>query len=270
MAENKFKLKPGINNCTNEEYHGDKSYLSSSNYKLVLRDPEKFKKEVIDGERENKQVNAFDEGTYAHSLILEPEMIPDEFAFFPGFRKAGKDFEQFKDSNKGKIILSKPQKHRVEMWVDSYRQRPEAVSLISGGEPEQSLAGELLGVPSKVRCDYINVEKGYVVDIKTTSHSTDVESFSYVIKSLGYDLSAAMYLKMFEEYYKKSLDFYFVVLGKRDNMCEVYKLSEDTRARGDLMLIEAVKKYKDCLKTDNWINQNKVINIRNDYEILEV
>ena len=86
----KFKLKEGINHCTNEEYHGDKSYLSSSNLKLLIKDLPRFKKEVLDGQRENKQVNAFDEGNYAHSLILEPNTIDDEYAFFPGFKKLGK------------------------------------------------------------------------------------------------------------------------------------------------------------------------------------
>ena len=179
-----FKLKRGINHCTNDEYHGDKSYLSSSNFKLLLKDPAKFKNEIIDGNKENKQVNAFDEGNYAHSLILEPEMIESEYAFFSGFRKSGAEWKSFKTANEGKIILSKPQKHRVEKWVESYKELPAAVSLLEGCEVEYSLAGELMGVNSKVRADAINLKKHYIADIKTTSYSTDVESFKMVVNNL--------------------------------------------------------------------------------------
>lgn len=272
MTSKTFRLKEGINNCTNEEYHGDKSYLSSSNLKLLLKDLPKFKKEFIDGIKERKQVNAFDEGNYAHSLILEPEAIEAEYGFFPGFRKAGKDWETFKTSNAGKILLSKPQKHRVEQWVEAYKKRPEAVNLIQGGYPEHSVAGKLAGVPIKVRADYINPELGYIADVKTTSYSPDVETFKYVVENLKYDLSAALYCKMFEQYYGKKFDFYFIVLGKKDVACEVYKASEETLRTGELQVMESLKIYKNCLETGDWTCQKpkNTVELDGDYEILEV
>ena len=249
----KFKLKEGINICTNSEYHGDKSYFSSSNLKLLLKNPEKFKHEIVDGSKpEEKQVNAFDEGNYAHTLILEPENVEAEYAFFTGFRKAGADWESFKAANSDKIILSKPQKHRVEKWVEAYKALPAAVSLVKGGESEYSLAGQLYDIPIKVRADYINIESGYIADVKTTSYNTDIDSFKYVIDSLRYDLSAALYCKMFENYYGKKFDFYFIVLGKRDNLCQVYRMSEATMRKGDLMVLEAINKFKKCAESNIW------------------
>ncbi len=41
-----MKLKPGINHCTNNEYHAEKDHLSSSNVKDLLKDTEKFYKNV--------------------------------------------------------------------------------------------------------------------------------------------------------------------------------------------------------------------------------
>ena len=267
----KFKLTKGINHCTNEQYHGDNGYLSSSNLKLLLKDPEKFKHEILDGNRVNKQVNAFDEGNYAHSLILEPHTIPDEYAFFPGFRKMGKDWDEFKLKNSDKIMLSKPQKHRVERWVEAYSKRPEAVSLISGGEAELSVAGDLAGVPVKVRADYINVDKGYIADVKTTAYSPELDSFKYVVNSLNYDLSAALYCKMFGQEFNKKFDFYFIVLGKRDIVCEVYKASEETLRGGELLVMEALSKYKKCKESGIWTTEQSCAIIETgDYEILEV
>lgn len=267
----KFKLKEGVNNCSNEEYHGDKNYLSSSNLKLLLNDVSKFKKEFIDGERENRQVNAFDEGNYAHTLILEPDKVKSEYAFFSGFKKIGNEWKLFKENNSDKIILSKPQKHRVEKWVESYKKNKTAVEIISGGIAEHSVAGNLAGVPIKVRADYINIDKGYIADVKTTSYNCDLDTFRYVVKSLKYDLSAALYCKMFKEYYKKDFDFYFIVLGKRDIMCEVYKASLDTLNNGEVLIMEALSIYKKCLESGEWgtEKENKIVNYDN-YEILEV
>ena len=128
-----------------------------------------------------------------------------------------------------------------------------------------------MDVPIKVRADYINVDKGYIADVKTTGYGSDVDTFKYVVQNLSYDLSAALYCQMFKQYYNKDFDFYFIVLGKRDIMCEVYKASEDTIKRGELLIIEALNIYKKCLETNDWTNNKKKdIISSDDYEILEV
>ena len=99
------KLKGIYRDLSNNDYHAEKTHLSSSNLKTLLKDTEKFYQEKILGNKKQEQKNSFDEGNYAHSLILEPELIPDEYAFFPNFRKSGKDWETFKSANSDKIIL---------------------------------------------------------------------------------------------------------------------------------------------------------------------
>lgn len=271
-----FKLKEGINKCSNEEYHGDKSYLSSSSLKTILKDPSEFyRSHILKEERviNPKTQNAFDEGSYAHTLILEPEMIDEEYAFFPGWRKVGKEWEEFKKEHEGKTILSKPQKSRVEKWANAYKKRSSQIDLISGGFPEHTVAGNFLGVPLKVRADYINIDKGYLADIKTTSYSTDVDTFKYTVEQFYYQLSAALYCQIFKQYYDKEFDFYFIVLGKKDCSCEVYKMSEETMNKGNQMVRQAIAKYKECLKYDNWEEGGRSEDkedFSEDYEILEI
>jgi len=57
------KLQMGINEVSNHDYHADTKYMSSSNLKLLLKDREKFYREKILGEREQKSSNAFDVGS---------------------------------------------------------------------------------------------------------------------------------------------------------------------------------------------------------------
>ncbi len=264
----------GIVECSNEVYHGEKNHLSSSNLKLLLKNPEDFYNEKILGNKKevssSTQAN-FDEGSYAHTLILEPDNV-DEYKIFNGLQKKGEEWEKFKVSNPDKVLLSKSQKIRVENWVKTYGELPEAVELIKGGKPEISLFGELLDVPIKVRADYINVDEGYIVDVKTTSSPTDIDNFKYTIESFGYDLSAALYLRMFENHYGKKFDFYFLVLGKREATCEVYKLSEKTRQSGDLKISKALSIYKKCKNSGIWSLEKveKSDKIKSGYEIQEV
>lgn len=268
------KLIEGINpEISNEDYHGDKRYLSSSNLKMILKDPEKFHKEIILGDKEEKQVNAFDEGSLCHTLILEPEQVEAEYAFFDGMRKAGKLWEAFKadKANEGKTILSKAQKLKVERWVESYKKRKVAVSLIDGGCPEHTVAGELLGVPVKARADYLNLEKGYIADVKTTSNPTDVDNFKFVIEQFGYQLSAALYCDLFKQAYGQDFDFYFIVLGKRDLDCQVYKMSEESMTEGRRMVIQALREYKRRVGENDWTTAKKAAIVEDDdYKVLEV
>lgn len=268
-------MKGIYKNISNEEYHAEVDHLSSSNYKDLMFDIETFhNQKILKIPRISKQRNTFDEGTYAHSLILEPELIPDEFAMWENFRKSNskgtKDWDIFKEANKDKIILSKPQRKRVESWVANYEKVPAAVDMINDCEYELSLFGEFHGIKTKVRADALNVEKGYIADVKTSAYDTDQESFKLVVDQFKYNLSAALYCAMFELEYGKPFDFYFVVLGKKDNRCEIFKLSEKSKQEGLLLLRKAVKKYKICKETGNWSDEKQEIVQTGDYQILEV
>lgn len=259
---------------TDEIYHGERAHLSSSNYKTLLKNAAKFKKEKIDGDYEQKSSDAFLLGHYVHSLILEPHTVPEKYIVYSGFRRAGADWENFKQNHTDRQILSKGQGKKGEQMIDAFSKNQAAVKLVEGGEAELSLFGKYHDIPTKVRADYINVEQGYIADVKTTSYPTDKESFGMTIKQFGYQLSAALYLNMFEQYYEKPLDFYFIVLGKQTGLCDVFKLSKASRELGERSLLEAVSKYKKCVETGIWKDESKEFGKRDlstdFYEILEV
>jgi hypothetical protein len=263
----------GLNQVSNADYHGDKDYLSSSNLKLILKDRERFYREKILGDREDRKSTAFDEGSLTHAMILEPHMVDKEFAFYPGWRKQGKQFDTFLAGNQDKIIISKPQKFRCEKYVEAFNNNKVAKSLVSGGEAEHTICGEIDGVKVKIRADYINVEKGYILDVKTTGYSADLDSFKMSMEQFGYTLSGALYLKVAEQHYNRDFEFLFGVISKRNFNTEVYRMSDETRARGEHDIAAALNIYKECKKTGNW--ENPALDLNNlevieDYEIMEV
>lgn len=264
------KLQLGINKISNRDYHADKSRLSSSSLKLILDSPEKFYNEVILGQREDKQIPAFDEGSFVHALILEPEIIAEEFAFFDGLRKQGPDWEEFKTEHPGKILLSKPQRTRCNYYWDSFKRNDAAVALIDGGEAEHTICEDLKDIPLKVRTDYINVEKGYIVDVKTSGFPVDIDSFRITIDQYKYQLSAALYCEIAKAHYGKDFDFYFIAIAKKEPDCQVFKVSEDMMRRGKQMVYRALDKYKECKDTGIWKNEKESFELQTKYEILEI
>lgn len=262
-----------LTDLSNHDYHGERHHLSSSQIKLLLTDVPKFYRENILRIKEDQKENQnFVDGSYIHSCILEPDKTASEFAFFPGWKKVGPEWREFKEANPGVDILSKPQKVKCDQLIKTYNSNPAAVELVKGIQAEVSLFSNIDDVGIKVRADGLHTEKGYILDVKTTSFETDVDSFKLTMERFHYELSAALYLRLFEKELGKSLDFYFLVLGKTSNTCEVFKLSKDSRLNGDLQIARALRIYKKCLETNVWTNEVDCAKIEYDenYEILSV
>ena len=250
------KLKLGTNQISNEDYHADNVALSSSNLKLLLKDPAKFYQEKILGIKEDVKRDFFSEGSFVHSLILEPEKVKDDYAVWPGLRKQGAEFKDWAEQQDKKTILSKPQELRCNNYFRAYKQQPVAKKILKGTLSEYTIVSELEGQKCKMRADAINLEEGYIVDVKTTSFGSDIDSFRGAVKQFGYDLSAAFYTDIASKHYDKVFDFYFVVISKTDLTCDVYKASFKTLTVGRKMYKEALNLYAKCLETGDWVRHD--------------
>lgn len=256
MEHNLKKLIVGINrDFSNQEYHADTSWLSSSKLKLLLEDPKEFHNQVVLGNaRPQSKAPHLDLGSYVHTLCLEPHLEQQEYAFFPGWRKQGAIWEAFKTApeNANKVILSVPQAEQGKLLAKALEARPEILKLISGGEPELSICSTILDVPVKMRADYLNSELGYIVDVKTTHATSGVENFREAMDSYGYGLSAALYAQIAYQHYGKLFDFYFAVVSKSDRSWDLYKASSKTLSLGMADVTQALVTYKKCIMSGVW------------------
>lgn len=256
---------------SNADYHANKTHLSSSALKQILKDPQVFYEEYILGLKRNVAKDAFTEGSFTHSLILEPEKVQSEYAIYPGLRKHGKAYEDFKEANPGKTILSAAQLLRCERLFKAYNALPAAVNLIKNTLPEHNMMATLSELQVKARADAISIEKGYIVDVKTTSMPAGPDFFKTTLSEYMYDLSAALYCDIAASVYGKPFDFYWLVLSKVDGSCEVYRAKAETLATGRAAYTNAILIYKNCLKTGIWaLNQPKELPDLENYEILEL
>lgn len=266
------KLRLGLNDISSDDYHADRTFLSSSVLKTIHQDLSAYYDQYILGNKKEfsaSSVSAMAEGSLAHSMILEPHTVDAEFAFFPDWTKRGPAFEAFVAANPGKKIISLPQRERVEQLVAAFRKHPVAPALHEGGVAEQSLCVIMDDVPIKVRFDYLNVEKGYIADIKTTGMAADPESFKLTCNQLSYNLSAALYCRAAEQHFGKPFSFLFVVLGKKDNSCHVYRAGPHMIASGNRMVTEALTKFKVAKATGVWVEADKAEETVSEY-IIEI
>lgn len=266
-------MKPGINpGLSNAEYHADNTHLSSSVLKLILSSPKQYYEEKVLKQGPPAQTSAaMNLGSYVHSLILEPEKVAEEFAIYEGWRKQGADYEKFLAQHPNKIILSQPQSFNGHRLAKTVQACPPALDLLKGGVAELSHAAELLGVPVKMRADYLNVDQGYIVDVKTTRWPSDVTTFRRVVRELGYELSAALYCDIAYAIYGKVFDFYWIVLSKSDWEAQVYRASTHTLSEGSALVNKALIAYKKCLQSGVWPDNLDALPKANIvHEILEI
>jgi hypothetical protein len=236
-----MNLTLGINKeISNEDYHKDRNFESSSSLKLFLKDSrEYYKRYILKEEQAPMYKSAYDFGSYIHSLILEPEKTDDEFIIFEGLTRRGKAWTEFKEANQDKIIITKSQELMAISLISAYKDNADTKGLIQDGHAEHTLCTNLEGLDIKVRADYI--KEGMVIDVKTTSEPVDKFSAAKTIVRFDYDLSAALYIDAFRKYTGKELDFLFIFLNKQNNDIAVLKASTNLLENGR-------RKYKAAIK----------------------
>lgn len=251
------KLKLGINHdIPNEDYHGDREYVSSSGLKLILHDPERFYKQYVTGEIKSKSTAAFDYGSYIHTLVLEPHLEEEEYAFHNGAQRRGKEYDKLVAENPGKIILLESQKAGAKILQDAVNTHPQAGDLFSNGIAEQTLCVKLEGVPVKVRCDYMQGTK--IVDLKTTGSGVSYSEIVNTCIKYDYDLSAALYVDSWALHTGEHHDFYFVFVSKVSTQVAVLKASEQFIENGRRKYKDALEKLKKARETGVYYDPKEV------------
>lgn len=251
---------------TNRQYHEVQGWYSSSQFKEALNDIQTFHKLYITGEIE-KTVSpqtqaAFDVGTYYHTAVLEPENLAKECAVWDGIRK-GKLYEEFLEKNKGKVVITAKDFEKANALITATKKDAATVGLIDEGNPELSAFSKIGSLKVKVRADFINMEKGYIVDLKsTTGNVRDKRSILNKIDSLDYDLSAALYIDTFNAALKRKAikDFYWSFASKDQVSCQVYRATPE-------MLEIGRRKYRKALeeiakaKANKWVFKSEVLDL---------
>lgn len=261
---------------SNEAYHANRTHVSSSGLKLYLKDPREYHKQYVLGEPAYippALQNAFDLGSYMHTMVLEPHLLEVEYAIF----KSG-DREAFDYDNEGKTIITMGQDSLAKRVMSEYEKAvfyPDG-KLIStffeDGFAEESFFTELDGLPIKVRSDYRKqkVDKvkclsgldmpdefkyASINDVKTTSKAVNLKSVKKICEDLGYDISAALYIDAISKVTGVEHDFFFMFMGKKDYNCQVFRASKEFIKNGRDKYKKAIEGILKSRETGIWISE---------------
>lgn len=237
---------------SNEEYHKCNEAVSSSALKELhhTKNPYWCYQKYIARTVPHKQTDAMLIGSATHKLILEPRSFHKEFVVWHGGRKAGKDWQVFKDENAGLDIITQSAFDDIRKMRDAVHACPEAAKLITGGVAEESVfwRDEETSVLLRARADYKKEVNGskILIDLKTCLNA-EPQKFTKDLINLGYPIQQALYLDGFQ-----ADAFAFLVVEKVSNTVQVYTLDDVFNEVGHLIYRQMLEQWKEHLETDIW------------------
>lgn len=245
-----LRCRPDI---TNYMYHADRSCVSSSGLKLMLRSPAHFK-HYLDAPHE--ETPALFIGTAIHARLLEPELFAEDYVVAPESDKRKKEYKEFKLAHANQMILDKEQAEILEGIAQSVSQHSSASTLLRGGVIEHSIIWQdkETGIWCKIRPDCLSVDfdTGICMDVKSTEDASE-EGFLRSCLRYDYDLSAAFYLEGLRETFQRDFDFAFLACEKSaPYACALYGAPMEMIERGQRRFRAALRRLKQCRDTDSW------------------
>ena len=212
-----------------------------------------------------KDTDSLQFGRLYHEYIFEPEQFTSNYYIYDekkrpeplknmGSTKNKMWKEHILKRNKGKMPLTVAQRKQLSAMLNNlHKYAGLAMSLIESSECEKSLYTEIKVngdvLPVKCRFDCINVERGAILDLKTTKNASPGE-FSREAGQYAYHLQAAFYLRLAEAVYKKP--FKFFILAQETTApynVALREVSDSMRAKGDHELIKLLNEAAHVRKT---------------------
>lgn len=230
-------------------YHGAAG-VSTSRLKLFIQCPAKYKAQYITGELVPPKSDAFDLGSAAHGLLLEPQKFNSEFVIQPERIKTrrGKAWDEFQEQNVGRTVIRRHDWEHCHAIREAVLSHPFGNKLLSGGTSEISYfkRDEQTGLIIKCRADYILGD--LIVDLKTTV-SAAPDDFRRSALRLNYHLQDAIYRDIIG-----LQEFAFLAVEKEAPYVVTAPImfDEDARRLGFLKYRKALNDLADAIAFDHF------------------
>ena len=226
----------------NDFYYGylGQNALSSSSLKKILNSPKEY---VMSLEGEDTVSAALIDGRLFHLNLLEP----DKFETLNIVEVASKNTKIYKEAKLSMgEVYTRSEIDRATTLCDIMKRNKEAMSYLKDAQFEVPEMAMIKGVPFRGKADIIKGDK--IIDIKTT---VDIQNFHFLARKYGYDLQAALYLKLFEH----AKEFIFVCIDKKTHDIGIYNCSDEFLGGGLRKLEKGIEDYNFFFKSDTDLEQ---------------
>lgn len=221
-------------NTSNEDYHKQNGYMSSSQLKKLLKSERHFADKSIDsyGDAAKK---AFQLGTLVHD-DLEHRIKQSRWSEW----NAG----TFK--TKSKIDDVKREVHvetmqMIERYRSEFNESYILSQVLNNADAEVSFYDHDRKL--KVRADAIvqNGDRLEIIDYKTVAN---IDGFRFDLKRYGYNLSAGMYSDVISNLTGCKVGFNFVLIDKKTGLTKIIEISNATLKQYQKMFLELLERSK--------------------------
>lgn len=201
---------------------------------------------ALDEERVKVPTDEMLLGSALHVCFLEPEAMPQRVVLWEGPRRAGKEWEAFREQHDGKVILTAGMYANLSGMVKNLRRHPfvrQWVGRIEG--TEVCAVGKVAGVEMKGRVDAQTLEP--LVDLKKV-RSADPRIFTRQVLTFGYHIQAWVYCQLFNRQQ-------FVLIAVEDQPpydAVAYELSPAFLRQGERTTRALLEKYQQSVRFGVW------------------
>jgi hypothetical protein len=235
-----------IEGMSNADYHAHPA-VSSSQIKTMWRSALHFWAEYIDPEREEEETSndAYSLGSLVHTLFLEPHLFESEYLVLPenapsrptsaqlNAKKPSEDsvakiawWAEFDEKLAGRTLITADQLKAARRMVKQANLHPFASGTMQEYAEQSRVEVSIFfedpdtGVECRIRPDWClppceKFPNGLILDLKTTDDARS-EAFARSCTKFGYDISSAMYVDGFQQYFQTEAppNFLFLVVEK--------------------------------------------------------
>ncbi len=232
----------------NEDYHGDRSAVSSTQLKRMLISPAHFLSGITDPE-ESTEALLF--GSVLHGRLLEPDTFESRFFAMPKVNRARKEgkqrYAECMVQAAGRTVYPEAWKEPIERIIDNAMTHRKARELLAKGEAEVALVwlDPDTGIKCKIKIDWWH-DARTLADVKSAEDVT-FEGFRRSCARLGYALSAAMYCEGVYQLTGEEPEWAFIACEKgRPNTVAVYRAMRPFLERGRSDFRRALHRLAEC------------------------
>ena len=251
-------------NQTNEQYHADKTAVSSTSLKEILQSPFAFLL-AHNGTFKKADNDAFRLGTAIHMAILEPKLFANSYVIMPKFSGVGSVIarEEWKESLPKQTIILKPEEYEeLQHMIEAVKNHKDAANLLKGGQAETSgyFRDPETGIKCRIRPDFLHASGLALIDVKST-RSIFADDFSRTILTYKYYFQMAFYCHGIKQITGKNIDFPLFLAVQKVAPYEValYQADKSMMEKGELEVKAALAKLKECIESNQWVSyQQKV------------
>jgi hypothetical protein len=246
QLRSKYKPQPGIYYGVPASLYHSWPYLNASVIKAGCKSMLQAYNAIEGGFEETPSMAT---GTILHNAVLEGGK---DLRVYPGKVKRGKEWEEFKEENKGAIIVNTKEMEAANEAVSRVRKHRSASVLLRDSLNEVSIVwDDMNGIRCKARLD--GVGDGYIYDYKTT-RNIEAGAFMRQAYSLDWHVQLAHYLDGWKTLTDQDGIVVYVLAqeSKSPYDCRVFRFRSAILTGALLKRDQIASRIEDCWASGVW------------------